>query len=311
MNNDIILDLSTVKDGMSFSNVNSFLSSFTTKSYGEGKVYGSGILTCQGDNLTIKVWDKNLIDMIVKGVYVGNVVTFTGTTKIYQGALELTVTDMKLNPNISKVDFLPTTEGLSSLQEEFINFINTKISQPYVKTLLAVFNGENILQLFCKEYAGSKMHDAKIGGLLNHTVKMLRLAETLVKSDVRLEPYKDIIFSGVILHDIGKVQEMNLGIYTVNSFPTHRVFGIEMLCRHKNDIVAEIGETNYYHLQCIIQGHHGQWGESPKTVWAYVVHLIDMLDSATTGIMDKIERGEVSEEYGSKKVYTNDSKLVF
>lgn len=308
---DIILDLATVKEGMSFSNVNSFLSSFTTKAYGEGKVYGSGSLTCQGVNLTIKVWEKALIDKILKGVYVGNVVSFTGTTKTYQGTLELTVTDMRLNPNISKVDFLPTTDGLQQLQEEFFTFINTKIAQPYVKTLLAVFNGENVLQLFCKEYAGNKMHDAKIGGLLNHTLKMLRLAETIVKNDVRLEAYKDILYAGVILHDIGKVQEMNLGIYTANSFPSHRMFGIEMLCRHKAEIVAEIGETNYYHLQCIIQGHHGQWGEPPKTVWAYIVHLIDMLESATTGVLDKIERGEVTEEYGSKKVYMNDGRLTF
>ena len=64
------------------------------------------------------------------------------------------------------------------------------------------------------------MHDAQIGGLLNHTMKMMRIAKVVYQNEPRmeqLENYKDMLYLGVILHDIGKIYEMNYGVYQENS----------------------------------------------------------------------------------------------
>ena len=59
-------------------------------------------------------------------------------------------------------------------------------------------------------------------------------------------------------------------------------------------IIQCFDENFYYELISVLQGHHGkEWGDAPNTVLAYLVHLIDMVDSQTTGIFDKIERNEV------------------
>lgn len=306
----MILDLATVKAGMQFTDVDVYVSSFTKKFFGsEGKYSGDGVLYCEGATLKLKVWDMMTVDSLMKIGVSGKAVTVSGNVTEYNNALQLVASKVSINTTLTKLDFLKT-EGVEENKTEFFNFINTKISQPYISALLCVFNQAGVLNLFCAEFAGAKMHDAKVGGLLHHTLKMLRLADTLIQNDERLQPYSDIILSGILLHDIGKIKEMNLGTYTPNSFVTHRLLGVEMLAKEKDAIVGLIGETNYYHLQAIIQGHHGQWGEAPKTVWAYVVHLIDMLESATTGIMDKLERREYAEENGIKKVYANDSNLV-
>ena len=306
----MILDLATVKTGMQLNDVDVYFQSFCRRSYGtEGKYSGDGVLYCDGVTLDVKIWDMFLVDTMLKTGFVGKVATVSGSISEYKGKLQFVLTKVAVNDSFTKVDFLPQC-GVEENKNEFFAFINNNISQPYIKALLEVFNGEDIMSDFCKEFAGSKMHDAKVGGLTHHTLKMLKIAQTVVYNDGRLTPYSDLIYSGVILHDIGKVKEMNLGTYTTNSFVTHRLFGCEMLARHKEAIVSYIGETNYYHLQAIIQGHHGQWGESPKTVWAYIIHLIDMIDSAVTCILDKLDRGEFSEENGLKSVYINDSNLT-
>ena len=64
-------------------------------------------------------------------------------------------------------------------------------------------------------------------------------------------------------------------------------------------------------MLAIIQGHHGVYGEPPKTVWALIVHYLDMMDSLTTGILDKITSGnDVREENGLKSVYHDSGYLV-
>lgn len=306
----MILDLATVKVGMQLNDVDVYLQSFAKKSFGnEGKFSGDGTLFCDGTTLAIKIWDMPLVENMLKVGFAGKVITVSGSISEYRGSLQFVVTTAKINPSLSKLDFLPQ-DGVEEHKNEFFQFINAHISQPYIMALLEVFNGEGIMEAFCMEFAGSKMHDAKLGGLTHHTLKMLKLAETMVGNDDRLKPYADIIYCGIVLHDVGKVREMNLGTYTTNSFVTHRLLGCEMLAKHRDAIVGHVGETNYYHLQAIIQGHHGQWGEQPKTVWAYVVHLIDMVDSCVTGMLDKIDRKEFSEENGVKKVYMNDSNLA-
>jgi 3'-5' exoribonuclease len=306
----VILDLQTVKAGMQLKDVDVFLQSFSKKVYGnEGKYCGDGVLYCEGYTLNLKIWEMQLVDALIQENVVGKALTVTGSISEYRGKLQFVVTYAKANNTLSRADFL-NQEGMEESKQEFFKFINTHISQDYIKVLMAIFNTDNTMEAFCKEFAGSKMHDAKVGGLVNHTNKMLKLASVLVESDKRLEPYKDLLYTGIVIHDVGKVKELDLGVYTQNAFVTHRLFGCELLASCRGTIIENIGETNYYHLQAIIQGHHGQWGESPKTVWAYIVHLIDMVDACTTGVLDKIDRNEFTEENGMRKVYLNDSYVT-
>ncbi len=83
-----------------------------------------------------------------------------------------------------------------------------------------------------------------------------------------------------------------------------------MLAKYKTIISAHFDESFYYHLLAIVQGHHGAFGEPPKTVLALIVHLLDMVESATTGILDKVDSNDVSEYAGNKSVYYDGNFLV-
>ena len=178
---------------------------------------------------------------------------------------------------------------------------------------MGIFQSENLFPRFKEEFAGKKMHDAQIGGLMHHTTKMLKIAKILVENEPRMlqiEGFTDLLYLGISLHDIGKVYEMKLGVYQPNSFVTHRTLGTEMIAKYKDLICQLYNETFYYHILAIINGHHGEYGERPQTLLAYIIHLIDMLEANTTGAFDRIENKEFSNRAGLNAVLVNGANLV-
>jgi len=306
-----VLDLAKLKNGELINGGLVFLHSYSKKSYQDGKKhYISGLLKNKSESIQMKIWDAHLVKVFSDNEMGGKVYKISGEVKTYRDQLEITVNSVSHYAGIPASNFLATVDT-ELVFNTFIELVNTLLSQRGVSMLVALFDAEGLYDRFKQEFAGTKMHDAQIGGLMHHTVKMLKLAETLVKNDSRLEEYSDLIYLGVILHDIGKLQEYELGVRTQHSFVTHRVFGVELLAKYKKDIVDIYDETFYYHLLAIIQGHHGIYGEPPKTVWALIVHYLDMMDSLTTGILDKITSGnDVREENGLKSVYHDSGYLV-
>ncbi len=70
---------------------------------------------------------------------------------------------------------------MESVFNSFVQFVNINLTQPAATLLFGVFQKENLFDPFKVTWAGGKMHDAQIGGLMNHTMKMLRLARTLIE----------------------------------------------------------------------------------------------------------------------------------
>jgi 3'-5' exoribonuclease len=139
---------------------------------------------------------------------------------------------------------------------------------------------------------------------------MLNITEVLLSNDPRLsEMYKDLLVLGVALHDVGKVIEMKDGVYQPNSFVSHRTFGAEFLMENKHAIVLNSSLNFYYQLLAVMQGHHGEFEEPAKTVVTQIVHLIDMLESGVTGLMDRIAADNLSEDASGEKCVTFPQKL--
>ena len=310
-----ILDLKTVKDGTILNDCVVYLANYKKLPKKDGKsFYIAGTFTNKEDTLSFKVWDAPLIDYMSGSDLTGKVVSITGVAGSYQNNI-----DVKIN-SIAPADEIEFPKSLfmksadvDSLFKEFTDFVNTELSPNAVKLLLGIFKSENLFSRIKEEFAGNKMHDAQIGGLLNHTMKMARIAKVVYLNEPRMEQlqyYKDMLLLGVILHDIGKVFEMNFGVYQENSFVTHRILGIEMLVKYKSVIVDLFDENFYYEIISALQGHHGEFGDPPVTVLAYIIHLIDMLDSQTTGIFDKIESNEVTMKAGNMSVMVNGKYLI-
>lgn len=311
-----VLNLKTVKVGETVSGDYVYVSEYKEITYAEGtKSFIAGTFVLQGATLAFKIWDSALLKIFKENEISGAIVAVSGLVKEYKGVLELNVQAVDFNPDCKDKSLFLKSVDVEKVFGKFSDFLNTNISSAGISCIMAVFQGESLFERFKQEYAGSKMHDAQIGGLMNHEYKMLNIAKAVVDNDDRISDntlFKDLLYTGIVFHDIGKLKEMNNGQYTENSYVTHIVFGIEILSKYKDVFCKVYNENFYYQLLAIIQGHHGEFGDSPKTPLAYIVHLIDMLDSKTTMALDRYESGNVLRgDNGSISYVDNNWRMVY
>jgi 3'-5' exoribonuclease len=129
--------------------------------------------------------------------------------------------------------------------------------------------------------AAKSNHHAYLGGLLEHVLSLIGLAERVCGQYPELD--RDVLVAGAVLHDIGKVVELcydaALGYSRRGTLVGHCVLGVEILSRCSE----ALDDATRDHLEHIIVSHHGQaeWGavKIPMTREARVFHLLDMIDA--------------------------------
>lgn len=308
-----LLNLETVVEGSTVSDAVVYIASYKKSPRKNGMDYIAGTFTCREKSLSFKVWENNIVDAFIHNNYEGQVARISGKVSSYNNVIELSITSFQPidDPKYPVTLFMKTAD-VNSLFNEFKAFVGSELSPNAQQLLAVIFQNEKLYDRFKEEFAGSHMHDAQIGGLLNHTMKMLRIAKVIFENEPRmtnLQNYKDLLYTSVLLHDIGKVFEMNLGVYQQYSYVSHRTLGVEMLVKYKPVFEKLFDDDFYYQVIAVLQGHHGEFGDPPTTVLAYIVHLIDMLDSQTTAIFDKIEGNQVELRAGANAVRL-DSRML-
>lgn len=298
-----------------------------------GKDYMTGKMRYGSQVYVFKIWDGTMVALykqVLPELTLPKVANVTGSVSTYMGNLDYTLSSMAFDnqqiaaSQLTPAHFAPMLNS-TELYQQLCDFINIEVSENWVAVLMNVMNlhenvfhgsatesGKRILDLLKEAWAASGNHDAVLGGLMAHVLKMLRYAKTLVEHDPFYYEHKDLIYTGIILHDIGKVQEIRDGKYTKNSFVSHRVMGIEYMAMLKPVLVEQIGEDNYYRLVSIIIGHHDQFGTPADSVWAYIVHLIDMLDTWTTMFREAVEQGKTLTAPSGELAYRKgDQRLAY
>jgi 3'-5' exoribonuclease len=141
----------------------------------------------------------------------------------------------------------------------------------------------------CQAPAGIRVHHAYIGGLLEHLVTMMDVADRILPLYPDVD--RDLVIMGIFLHDSGKIRELSYNrafSYTdEGQLIGHLAIGIEML----NEIVAQVPKLTgepfprelLMRLKHMILSHHGtlEFGSPkvPMTPEAVVLHAIDTLDT--------------------------------
>ena len=231
------------------------------------------------------MWDK--IEDGLNYIADGSFCHVQGRVGDYQGRLQITVNAVyPVEPvQVSRADFLPTSRFSSEeLLNELLDFINS-IKNPWLRTLLdSLFSDRNLREQFTQAPAAVRVHHAWLGGLLEHTVMMCRLAQHL--PEVYPEIDRDLLLTGCILHDIGKLQEYTIGQAIEHTdegkLIGHIVLGYQL-------VADKIGEISNFPSDLakkvlhIILAHHGEheFGapKTPKFPEAFLVFFLDYLDS--------------------------------
>lgn len=181
-----------------------------------------------------------------------------------------------------------------------------------VDTALEIIN--DYAPTFFEEYASRSVHDAKEGGLAVHTSKVFTTMYDLVfngaYSYILSAVNEDALIIGAIIHDIGKTMEYANGRNGEFYYVSHNILGVELLVNARELLVGRYGEDTYYRIMSIIGQHHGEFGERPQTIEAYVIHLADMLEARLQILNEEANKTFVGSLDSETKPDTITSKYI-
>jgi 3'-5' exoribonuclease len=256
---------------------------------------------------TIKgvVWDN--VDQIAAGITSGDFTLVNGSVGDYRGTLQVVIKKMEpISPDmIDPSDFLPqTSRDIEGMLERLMKITET-IKTDYLKALIdTFFKDKEFVNKFKTAPAAKKMHHAYIGGLLEHTLSMSSLADKIAGHYSGID--RDLLLSGTILHDIGKIDEFEyqfkIDYSDKGRLLNHIVIGLKMV-DDKLSGIEHFPEDQMLLLKHMIVSHHGtrEFGspEPPKTIEAVLLNYIDEIDSKVNAIRDFIASEDPDETWTS------------
>ena len=216
----------------------------------------------------------------------------------YQGKPQLTVTAIypAADDEINRDDFLVASRyDRAEMLGKIRSYIES-VKNPHLRKLLdSFFNDEEFTTQFSLAPGGAMVHHAYIGGLLEHTLFMCRMAETA--GSIHDEVDADLLMTGVILHDIGKIHEYVYESALDHTYDGrllgHITIGYDM-AKRRIESIKDFPEELARMVLHIILSHHGrmEFGspKTPKFVEAQIVYFLDNLDARVAMFRTAVER---------------------
>ena len=280
----------------------------------KGNDYVDMNLTDRTGEINCKIWNW---DPEAETPEAGQPIKVRGTIQEYNGRLQLRVEKWRLCTEDDPVDMNVLVPCAPRKPEDMFKDIEDAIEHFADEDLKKLTRG--MLNLAGDRLrwfpAAQRMHHAERSGLLHHTTDMLRLADAMLNIYPWLN--RDLLKAGVIIHDLGKIDEMksdqtgNVTDYTRDGqLLGHLVRGITNL----NKVAEETGVTGecLILLEHMLLSHHGEseFG-SPKPPMfpeAEALHWIDIMDARMNtmkSVTDKTPPGAFSEKIFSldRRVY--------
>lgn len=223
----------------------------------------------------------------------GQVVKVKGLVEEFEGRRKLNVRQIrpaKDEDNVDPATFLPTIDG--DPQELFNRLLRiiSRLNNPFLKRLLeSFFCDAKVASMFMRAPAGKLWHHNRLGGLLEHTLSLTNLTRRLARHYPDVD--RDLLLTGAILHDIGKLEELRydtLFDYTDRGrLVGHITLGAQWTAERAANIEGFPPELldRLLHLILSHQGEHGS-PVSPMTREAFLLNYADEIDSK----MDALKR---------------------
>lgn len=267
-----------------------------------GKPFMSLILQDRSGDIEAKLWDTNEEHEQMYRAQV--IVRVGGEIHDYRGKNQLRIKQIRVarpEEGVQISDLLPTAaipkeQLFENLMQFFFEIKNPNISRI---TRNLIKKHQDKLLIFP---AASKNHHDYASGLLDHVVSMLRLSQAIC--DLYPTLNRDLMYAGIILHDIGKVIELTGPVGTAYTIEGNLLGHITIMVNEIGQAAKELGieGEEVMLLQHLVLSHHGkeEWGspKKPMIQEAEIIHYIDNIDAKMnmlTRALEKTKPGEFTE----------------
>jgi 3'-5' exoribonuclease len=293
---DFIINLDSKREiESSFAVVNKII-----RTASSGRNYLDVTLTDRTGRIDGRMFPKGNLEEIFDSINTGSICEICGNTSefppgsgriniIINSITELSESDYDLD------DFIITSDNN---KEELIKEIRATIKNMenvHLKNLLkSFFCDQDFTDVFYDAPAAKIHHHNYIGGLLDHSVEVLKICQCLCELFPELD--QDLLYTGVLLHDIGKMRAYDYDLVKIEM--SEEGIMLNHLFMSAYMVYEKIKSLNFPQdlstnlLHCILS-HHGAvsmgWGStvSPKLPEAVALHYADNMDARVKEMFQK------------------------
>jgi len=255
----------------------------------QGKPFLTITLGDKTGTIEAKVWDR--VEEISAQFKEGTIVTIAGQANTYRNQIqiqihELTQDKSPVDPAIFQESSPKDIPHMFSDLQKLAN----QIQNMHLRTLIDSFMADHhFVTQFKKAPAAKHFHHSYLGGLLEHTLSVSQMAVRVSEHYPELDC--DLLLSGAILHDIGKIEEFTfeptIEYSNKGRLLGHIVLGVVML-EEKLKPLKDFPSELALRLKHLILSHHGEFDfgspKRPKFLEAFALHLIDDMDAKIHGL---------------------------
>jgi 3'-5' exoribonuclease len=238
----------------------------------------------------------------------GCYVKVQGQISKYQGKFQITLT--KLRPaaasEVDTADFVPTTRfDIDEMWAELRGYVDA-FANPELRRLVFAFLDDPAIGAAYREAPAAKvLHHAWIGGLLEHVLTLVRVCRATAPFYPEVDP--DLLITGAILHDIGKVRELSWGTtfsYTLEGQMIGHISIAQGMLREKIGSLPGFPDKLRILVEHMILSHHGKYEfgspKLPMTPEAILLSALDDVEAKMQAMRNEFGRDTASGKSGAE-----------
>jgi 3'-5' exoribonuclease len=260
-----------------------------------GELYLSLFLADRTGELDAKMWD-NVAD-VLNEFERDDFVKVKGIIQVFHNKPQMTIHKVRRmdESEVQFSDYFPSSKRDAGEMWSELRGIVAAVSNPHLKGLLeAVLDDEDIARRYRLAPAAKQIHHAFLGGLIEHVLSLCGLAKSAAAHYPNID--YDLLITGVILHDLGKIYELNyergFSYSNEGQLIGHISIGMRMV-GEKLRAVPDFPPLVRSLVEHMILSHHGklEFGSPkvPQFPEALLLHYLDDLDSKMEAMRAQIE----------------------
>ncbi len=284
------------------------LSSYRHREGGEGYFFTLTLSDSSGKNIEYKYWggrDEEKVKETFALIKSDSVILINGKVETYKERLEIHSNEPNilriLAPEEYEAEFIMAAKkDIEQMYSNLLLKINSIQNDSLKRFLLDIFEGD-LKEKFKKHPGAMMIHNNWVGGLLQHTLEIIEYCETSIKLNPELD--RDLLLAGATLHDIGKLEELEITSRIKFSRKGHLLGHLTMGAIFLSEKLkeSELDELLKEKLLHLLISNHGklEFGspKEPMIPEAIVLYYADELSSKLSEIIEFIkENREITDE---------------
>jgi 3'-5' exoribonuclease len=272
---------------------------------GAGGQYLALTLSDKTGSMEARMWDE--IASAAATCEEGCYVKVQGQIAKYQGKFQITLTKMRLAAasEVEPADFVPSTKfDIGEMWAELRGYVDAFANPDLKRLVFAFLDDEEIGAAYRTAPAAKVLHHAWIGGLLEHVLTLVRVCRATAPFYPEVDP--DLLVTGAILHDIGKVRELSWGTtfaYTLEGQMIGHISIAQGMLREKVKSLLDFPEKLRVLVEHMILSHHGRYEfgspKLPMTPEAVLLSALDDIEAKMQAMRNEFGRDAAAGKSGA------------